>query len=75
MPEDKANHFGPVEGAAMARLESGRTINARILIVTNPNRQGVDYVDLGDLSPGTYIVSIAAPMWGTSTAILELVVR
>lgn len=70
-----AGDFGPVDGAAIARLDQGRPIDGRLLIVVNPDRQGIDYVDLGDLRAGTYLVAIGVPSWRESpTALIEIVV-
>lgn len=71
-----AGDFGPVDGAAIASLDQNGPTNGRLLIVVNPDRRGIDYVDLGDLTNGTYLVAIGVPSWrGSPTALIEIVVR
>lgn len=67
--------LGPVGGAAVARIDGGVASDGRLLIVANPDRQGIDYLDLGPLGPGTYLVSIDVTTWQVPTALVEIVIR
>ena len=70
-----AGDFGPVDGAAVVRLASDLPTDPRLLVVVNPDRQGIDYVDLGELGVGTYLVAIDVPSWrGSPTVMIELAV-
>ena len=68
-----AGDFGVVDGAAMAQFDGGIPRNGHLLVAVNPDRQGIDYLDLGNLTSGTYLVSIWVPAWSVPTALLELV--
>lgn len=70
-----AGDFGPVEGAAAARVDPAGPTDARLLVVANPDRQGIDYVDLGDLASGTYLVSIVVPSLHMPTVLIEILVE
>lgn len=67
--------FGPVDGAAIASLQSSRVTRGQRLTVANPERRGIDYIDLGELGPGTYLVSIGVPSWLVPTALVEVIVQ
>jgi hypothetical protein len=70
-----AGDFGPVDGATISRLESSRPVDGRMIVAANPERQGIDYVDLGDLQLGTYLVALYIPSLLTPTMLIEVVVE
>jgi len=70
-----AGDFGPVDGAAIACIGTNGPTDGRLLVVTNPGRQGIDYIDLGSIASGTYLVAIGVPSWrGSPTALIEIAV-
>jgi hypothetical protein len=70
-----AGDFGPVGGAAVARIDGGVASAGRLLVVVYPDRQGIDYVDLGTLEAGRYLVSIGVPTLQMPTVLIEIVLR
>ncbi|MEA2673166.1 MAG: hypothetical protein QOI92_358 [Chloroflexota bacterium] len=71
-----AGDFGPVDGASIVRLDPGGPTDSWLLVVVNPDRQGIGYVDLGELGQGTYLVALDVPSWrGSPTAMIELAVQ
>lgn len=71
-----AGDFGPVDGAAISRVEAKGPVDGRLVVVANPERQGIDYADLGDLDAGTYLLAIHVPALRNSpTVLVELVVE
>ncbi|MEO5705299.1 MAG: hypothetical protein ABIZ52_07135 [Candidatus Limnocylindrales bacterium] len=41
-----AGDFGPVDGAAFARIAAGGPVDGRLLMAVNPGRRGIDYLIL-----------------------------
>lgn len=70
-----AGDFGPIDGAAVTQIVDGSGVDGRLLTVVNPNRAGIDYVDLGLLGSGTYLIAIAVPWRGVSSALILLAVQ
>lgn len=70
-----AGDFGPIDGAAVTHIVDRGSGDGRLLAVVNPNRAGIDYIDLGSLSSGRYLVAIAVPSRGVSSALIVLAVQ
>jgi hypothetical protein len=71
-----AGDFGPVDGAAISRVEATGPVGGRLVVVANPERQGIDYADLGNLEPGAYLFAIQVPSLRNSpTVLVEIVVE
>jgi hypothetical protein len=70
-----AGAFGPVDGAAISRVEPTGPVGGRLVIITNPERQGIDYADLGDLEGGTYLVALYVPSFHIPTMLVEIIVE
>jgi hypothetical protein len=70
-----AGDYGLVGGAAMARIDGGVASEGRLLVVANTERQGIDYVDLGPLDRGTYLVSVEVTTLKIPTVLVEVVIR
>jgi hypothetical protein len=71
-----AGDFGPVDGAAMSRVEATGPVGGRLVLVANPERQGIDYADLGNLEPGAYLFAIHVPTFRDSpTELVEIIVE
>jgi hypothetical protein len=71
-----AGDFGPVDGAAISQIEATGPVGGRLVVVANPERQGIDYADLGNLEPGAYLFAVHVPAFRDfPTVLVEIVVE
>lgn len=70
-----AGAFGSVDGATISRVQPTGPVDGRLVVVANPDRQGIDYADLGHLGAGTYLVALYVPSLRTPTQLVEIIVE